>query len=498
MKFIIFLGVLLLYFYNLGYHQVWSPNEGFYADASKNMLKTGDFLTPIFNGEIRLNKPPVTYWLTAFSFFIFGLNEFALRFFQAILGYLTSLITYFFAKELYGEKAGILAFLSMSLSFLFFANSRYTSPEVPLTFFITLSIYLWYLSYTRKNNLLFLLALTSSAFAVLTKGPVGFVMPAFIIFVYLLLTDYRELLKIKYYLGTLYVIVLSGWWYLYQYIHNREILLEVFVKENIKRIYAMESDPIYQHFLDINVSFLPYSFIFYISLIWALKERRKELYLPIIWSLSFLIIFSIVKMKLPTYMMPAYPSMAMLVGAFLSSDVWNRVKTFSSVFLGIFILTAVYVGTFIFSTNFIFPVLFTLLLIPFFLYRLYVYIPAFSGFMFLLYFIGLLLPQVEKVRYYREIGEFVKSLDPEGKMKFYEVGAFHYNLPFYADRRVIPVNDISGVEKNSLILVREDIYNCKALAEWKLYKGSESKLFKFLMDVKRGRNIYTFRLCLYK
>jgi len=301
------LAVPLLYFYNLGLNQVWQPNEAFYAEGAKNMLRTGDFLTPIFNGEVRLNKPPMTYWLTALSFYLFGLNEFALRLFQVLAGLGTGLLTALMALRLSDRRTALFSFIALTLALQFIANARYTSPEVLLCFFITLSLYLWLLSYERGSRVLLFLALTASVLAVLTKGPVGFLLPAAVIFIYLLLTDWRELLKLRYYVGALYVAVAGGWWFLYQFLTNREIFVEVFVRENIKRIYALQDDPVYFYLLDIPVSFLPYSLIFYIALLWVLKNRARKLLFPLVWFTVVFVVFSLVKMKIPVYIMPAFP-----------------------------------------------------------------------------------------------------------------------------------------------------------------------------------------------
>ena len=492
-----FLAVLFLYFYNLGLNQVWQPNEAFYADASKNMLKTGNFLTPVFNGELRLNKPPMTYWLTALSFFIFGVNEFALRFFQVLAGLGTGLITYLFAKKLSGREAALYAFLALTLSFQFIANARYTSPEVLLSFFITLSLYLWFLSYERKSLPLFVLALLSSSFAVLTKGPAGFAIPAGIIFVYLLLTDRREVLRLKYYLGTLFVFLTSGWWFLYQYLVNREAFLEVFVKENIKRVYALQEDPFYFYALDINVSFLPYSFVFYMAFLWVLKNRRRELLFPIVWFSTVFLVFSLVKMKIPVYIMPAFPAMAVIVGTFLSEGGFRKFFVPSSLFLTLLITGAVWVGAFLFKFNLPLLLLITALSLGFVLARRFNLAPAVAGFGLLLYLAGVLLPEVEKHRPYRQIGEKVREIDPLGKLRTYEVGAFHYSLPFYADRPVVRNAKPEDVSPPALAIVKEDLLECEALGKWKLYRGSESRFFKFLRDIKKNRNFHDFKLCIF-
>ncbi len=497
-KWLAFLSITFLYFFNLGLNQVWQPNEAFYADASKNMLKTGDFLTPIYNGELRLNKPPMTYWLTALSFFLFGINEFALRFFQALAGLGTGLLTYLMARRLAGELPAIYAFLALTLSFQFIANARYTSPEVLLTFFTTLSLYLWHLSYEKKSNPLFFLALTASVFGVLTKGPVGFLMPAGIIFVYLLIRDWRELLKIKYYLGTIYVLLASGWWFIYQYLTHREEFLKVFVKENIRRIYALQEDPIYFYLLDINVSFLPYSFVFYVALIWIFKNKRKELLFPLVWFLTVFVAFSLVKMKIPVYVMPAFPAMAILTGVFLSEVRNSKPLALLFTFLALLMATAVVVGAVIFKVSLIFLLL-SLLPVAFVLYRRqFALAPAVAGFGLLLYLAGVLLPMVEEKRPYREIGSKIKEIDPSGVFRTYELGSFHHNLPFYADRVIIRNAKPHEVKKPAIVLVREDLMDCPPVASWSLYRGSESRFFKFLMDIKKNRRFYDFKLCILK
>ncbi len=492
---ITFLAIAFLYFFNLGLNQVWQPNEAFYADASKNMLRTGDFLTPVYNGEIRLNKPPMTYWFTALSFFLFGINEFSLRLFQVLTGLGTGLITYLLARKLTDEKVALLSFVVLTLSFQFIANARYTSPEVLLTFFSTLSLYLWYVGYKERSGLFFFLALNASALGVLTKGPVGFLLPAGIIFIYLLATDPRELLKLRYYLGTLYILLVSGWWFLYQFMINRDTFVEVFLKENVKRIYTLQEDPLYFYVLDINVSFLPYSFIFYLALAWVIYRKRKELLFPVVWFLTVFTAFSLVKMKLPVYIMPAFPAMAIITASFLANGEWRKAVVPASVFLTALMVIATVVGAFLFKLNiFILSLCFIVPLI-FLLNRRFHLAPAVAGFFLLFYLSSVLLPEVEKHRPYRDIGNFIKSIDPEGKMPTYELGVFHHNIPFYADRvifREAKTEDLKGI-----VLVREDILECEAMKVWKVYSGSESRFFKFLTDIKKGRNFYDLKLCIF-
>lgn len=488
-----FLPLIFLYFYNLGLNDVWIYNESFYADGAKNMLKTGDYITPIYNGEVRLNKPPLTYWLGILGFKFFGINEFSLRFFIAVLGILTGVITYIFAKKLLkSEKSALLSSIILNLSFIFVANARYTSPEVPLTFFTTFSLAMWFFYYQTRKLHYFLLALVASSLGVLTKGPVGFFMPAGIIFIYLIIHDPRELLKLRYYLGTLFVFISSGWWFLYQYFTNQEDFLEVFIKENIKRIYGLQQDPIYQYILDINVSFLPYSFLVFPAILFAFKKR--ELRFPLIWFLVIFITFSLVKMKIPVYIMPAYPAMAILTASFLEEKALQKFKKISLVFLGFLLTTATAVIGILYKFSLLLIPLILLSLLPF-LSRKILYFPALAGFSFLLYLSAVILPFIEKYRPYEELGSFVKSIDPKGALRTYEIGYFHHNLPFYADRVIIRNKKPSDVKSPAIVIFKEGSINCRSIKEWRLYTASESRFFKFLMDIKRDKRFYNFKLC---
>jgi 4-amino-4-deoxy-L-arabinose transferase-like glycosyltransferase len=227
---------LLIYFFNLGAFQVWQPNEAFYADASRRMLETKDFITPIYNGELTLEKPPLTYWLVSLGFYIFGVNEFALRFFHALLelgtGLLSGILAWLLTKNL---KTALLSFLVMVLSLQFFANAHYASPEIPLAFFVALALTLWYGYYRTKNTALLVFAFLSSSLGMLVKGPVAFVMPALIIFIFLLLEDRKEILNKKYYLLTPFSLLLGLWWHIYQALVNGRYFFErLFFRKTLK------------------------------------------------------------------------------------------------------------------------------------------------------------------------------------------------------------------------------------------------------------------------
>ncbi len=493
MLYVLSLLVVALYFLNLGSFQVWSPNEAFYADSTRNMLKSGDFLNPYYNGDLRLNKPPMTYWLVAIGYSLFGVNEWGLRFMHALLGLLTGFITLLIAKEITKSwYIGVFSFLVFSLSVQFFANSQYASPEVPFTFFITLSLYLWLFYYNRKRFLCLLLAFVSSSFAMLVKGPAGFVIPAGVVFFYLLLRDPKELLKLRYYLLSLFALLLGLWWHIYQFLTKGSQFWEVFYRENLKRIHHGD-EPLYFYFLDLKVSFLPYSFIFFIALVWAISKVKRELAFPLIWFAFVYGLFSLVAQKIPVYVLPAFPSLAIITASFMVSEDWTKIKKYSSLFISLLIALTLLIAVFFFSFPFYFLVLLPLPFLVF--YRNYRLSPAVAGILLVVFLKFALLPQLEEKRKVKDLGEFIKGLDPKGEVPSYELGYFHHSLPFYAERVII--RDKEPQKGSLLIFPLGSFEGCQPIKTFTLYTGSESRLFKFIRDAKRGKNFKEFGVCLY-
>ncbi|ADC90141.1 glycosyl transferase family 39 [Thermocrinis albus DSM 14484] len=485
--------IIFLQFYHLGSFQVWIPNESFYAYASRHMMEYGDFITPYYNGEVRLNKPPMTYWLAVVGYWLLGCNEWGLRIMHVFLSLLTGVLTAVIAYELTSNtKVGILSFAVLTTSFLFFANGRYVSPEVPLTFFVTATLWGWLMYYRKRNWVFLVLAFLFATGGVLTKGPVAFAMPALVVLLYLLLTDPKELTKKSYYFLGIFFFFVSMWWHAFQLIFHREEFLKVFYEENLKRVWGGE-DPWYFYLLDTLVSFLPYSFLFYLAVVWFVKERRKELTFPFVWFLVYFLIFSIIKQKIPVYVLPAYPAMAVLTAAFLEDTKMEKVKTPSVYFLSYLMGIAYLILVLYLGLSYLF-----LLAVPLFFLApklTHSYAPLLSGILFLFLLIGGVLPWLETYRPYRDLGSYIKHLDPAGKLPVYELTYFHHNLPFYAERNII--RNKMPVKGSIVIYPLSGGFVCSPSRTFVMYTGSESRLLRYILDAKKGKRFETFGVCVY-
>ncbi len=134
---------LLTFFLGLGRQAITDSDEGFYAEAAREMVESGDWLTPHFNYAERWEKPVLYYWLTAATFAVFGTSEGAARFWSALSGVGLVLLTWLAARRMTegDEHSALLAGAIIATCFGYFAIARLALPDLPLTFLITLSIW---------------------------------------------------------------------------------------------------------------------------------------------------------------------------------------------------------------------------------------------------------------------------------------------------------------------------------------------------------------------
>ena len=497
----LFLSFVFLYFYNLGINELWMPNEALTADGVREILKGASPFAPPYNGDPFLHKPPMTQWISTLGVLIFGLNEFGLRFLHGAFAVGTALITSLFAREFFSWKTSLLAGLIFLSSVQIYANARMSTPEIPFTFFITLSLYLWFLGYSRKKDIFILLAFFVCSLAMLTKWLPGLLIPSAVAGLYILLRNPKEAFRKVYAGGVLLTLAPFGIWFLYMVINVGESFLQIFYYENFKKVYDVQKDPFYLHFATIPVTFFPYSFLIYIASLWTIISRRRELLLFTIWFLLILIVFSLVEMKLPTYIMPAFPAMAIITAHFLKEGIWEKIIIYSNyliLFLGAIALFGI---AFLTTVDLVSLILATALL-PISLKAKEWLKPAFVGLALILYSVSISLPYLESFRHQKEIGEIVRLADPNGQRSYF-IGGSHFfeSQPYYSGKKVIFAGEnYQRIRRGSFALVpeakKESLEGCYPLWSGKLFLGSETRIFKFLMGIKKGEGMKEYTLCL--
>ncbi|HRZ87279.1 MAG TPA: glycosyltransferase family 39 protein [bacterium] len=332
-KILPFAAVIILagcaFFFRLGERPLWSSDEGRYAEIPREMLASGDLLTPHLNYVNYFEKPALSYWLTAFSFKVFGENAWAARFPVALLGLLTIAATCWFGARAAGPRAGFFGGLLLFATAGFFLVSRYLVIDGPFTFFFTASLYLFYAGYTGRKTAPLVFSAVSLGGAVLTKGLVGIVLPGLIVAIFLLaVKDLRFLLRPAVVWCALCFAAVTLPWFVAVCRENPSFFEFFFIREHFQRFLtssAGRKGNILYFVMIGSLFFFPWTFFvpYASKKVFTCKDpaRRRYLLFLFIWWTVVLVFFSISKSKLPPYILPMTPPLALLVGACLSDIV---------------------------------------------------------------------------------------------------------------------------------------------------------------------------------
>lgn len=349
------------FFWHLGSIGLVDETEPLFAEASRQMFVTGDWITPFFNGETRFDKPALIYWCQAIAYWIFGVNEWAVRLPSALaamglisLGFYT--IQWHLARQDYLERitrptrrwltAGLGAAV-MALSSQMIVWGRTGVSDMLLVACMDSALLCFFLAYAQPSSQSEVKARWYLAFyvliagAILTKGPVGIVLPALIIGIFLLyLGNAKAILReMRPLTGLLITLCLSLPWYLLVIWRNGENYINSFFGyHNIERFTSVvnrHSAPWYFYFFVVLVGFAPYSVYLPLAMArlkfwqpkyWRSQKRSSQLGLfAFIWFIGVFGFFTTAVTKLPSYVLPLMPAAAILV-ALLWSDLLKDEK----------------------------------------------------------------------------------------------------------------------------------------------------------------------------
>lgn len=369
----------LSFLVKLGSSPLLEIDEAIYAEVAREAFVSGDYFSTYYNFETEFSKPPFQYWLLQISYAIFGINEWAVRLpsFIMALGILS--LTYSFGKHIRSSNAGLWACLALCSNPGFYGMMRDARMDITLTFFITLSIYGFFI-YTwngvaptnktphtppspsrgegKGGGKGFIYIYVGMAGATLTKGPIGIIFPVSIILMFILVRkDWGSFKKLKPFQGLLLLILLITPWYIYMTQRygfgflEKNIIHENFKKFLVKGVY--EPNPGGHFFL--AHTFLWYFFPwwilwFYQQYLWArdvrrlkpaaTKERDIIIYL-LLWFYIPLIFFSLSKYSLPNYLGLIIPAASLGAGLYIDSNREKITDKFSLIVEYIFSLSSI-------------------------------------------------------------------------------------------------------------------------------------------------------------
>lgn len=335
----LFIFCLLLYGTFCGLIPLLDPDEPVYGETAREMLLTGDWISPRIYGEFWYDKPPLFYWLEAISFSIFGISTWSARFPSVLLGALTPVYLYMSSRKLIGEKAALRgAFIcASSLEIIVLARSSVT--DTLLTFTLTLAL----MSFLRKE---YFPAYISCGLALLAKGPIGFGFPALIVGLWMIFTkqfNLKNILGLKWYWGIPLACLVGLPWYIEMGMLHGDAFIDTFLGyHNITRFTSPEHAGQNHYWLYIVV--LLAGFYPWCGTLPGICRRAKAWFKDkvlayfMVWAAFIFIFFSISSTQLFSYILPMFPPLSLLAGKYMTDC--EETGHFSKTFLAFHLLFA--------------------------------------------------------------------------------------------------------------------------------------------------------------
>ncbi|MDE2928265.1 MAG: glycosyltransferase family 39 protein [Acidobacteriota bacterium] len=318
----VLLACYLTLFFQLGDLPFMGADEPRYARISEEMLLGADFVTPRLEGAPWLEKPPLLFWVQALSFHFFGVSEAAARLPVALLGLLCALAAGGLAWHVAGFRAGVLSILILSTSTLFFIFARAGSTDMPLTACLTVALVCGYRATGSRNLIWSLLSGTALGAAALAKGPIALILFGGIFTVYFLWIEklgwhWRHLLA-----GTAAFLATSVPWYWSVWAENGYSFFVTFwLNHHLARVMSdlhHHSQPFWYYLVVLAVGFFPWTPFLAGSFARLWRSRtgagpdHSQVFLWI-WAALPVVFFSLSESKLPGYILPVVPALALLV-----------------------------------------------------------------------------------------------------------------------------------------------------------------------------------------
>ncbi len=307
-----------------------NPDEGRYSEISREMAATGDWVTPRLNGIKYFEKPPLQYWASAASFRLFGEGEFAARIYTALCGLLAILAVGFTARRLAGTGPALLAVGVLLSSPYFLGLGGVVTLDMGLTAWTTVAACAFLLAVAgaeEGRRRWMLVAWAGMALAVLSKGLVGIVFPAAAIFLHCLLNrDWRLLAKLEWARGIAIFLAIAAPWFVLVSMANPEFPQFFFVHEHFERFLTKahrREEPWWFFWPILFGGFLPWALALGPAAVEGWRRESGQAGFPwrrfaLLWSGFVMVFFSASGSKLPAYILPVFPLLALVLGDWLA------------------------------------------------------------------------------------------------------------------------------------------------------------------------------------
>jgi len=322
----------LLFAFRLGSYPLGAGDEGRYAEIPREMIASGDWVTPRLNGVVYFEKPPLVYWVVAGSMTLFGQNEWAVRAVPALFALGGVLLTYGAARRLHGRDAGLIAAVVLGTSLLYFALAHIVLLDMAMSVLMSATLFCFVLGVREppgpRRRRLFYGLYASAALATLTKGLMGFLVTGAVMFLWLLVfNQWKRLRPLHLPTGLLLFFAIAGPWHVLAALHNETWAYRYFVFEHWLRFTtpaASRPGPWYYYIGVILAGLIPWVGFLWPALRdglrggWEARARNVDMWFLATWVAFIFLFFTKSHSKLVPYILPVFPALAVMIGAWLA------------------------------------------------------------------------------------------------------------------------------------------------------------------------------------
>jgi 4-amino-4-deoxy-L-arabinose transferase-like glycosyltransferase len=314
------LWVLLavLWFGTLGIRPLYKADESRYGEISREMVASGDWITPRLNGFKYFEKPPLQYWATAAFFHLFGEHDWVARLWTALLGFAGIAMVLYAGNRLFGPPIGYYAAALLAGSPLYVLLGQVNTLDMSVAFFLSAAIF----AFALGHMLVFWAA---CALAVLSKGLIGIVLPLAAVALYLLVRrDWSLVRRMRPLAGMALFLVIAAPWFIAVSAANAEFAHFFFVQEHFQRFTTemhQRAHPAWYFIPVLAAGMAPGLVPLGHAAVRAFRERSDAALLLWAWALVVFVFFSASSSKLPPYILPVFPALAVLAARSLARGV---------------------------------------------------------------------------------------------------------------------------------------------------------------------------------
>ena len=320
--FLFLLLVFALLLFGLGNYGLAETSEARYAEISREMFLSGDFLNPELLGIFHFHKPPITYYITTLGYSIFGINEWGARFFLQVAIIIQLLLVYGLANMLYKRKK--VAFLSGLIYFsmpIVLISSRNLTTDAYLTTLILAAIYCWQVYVNRKGPVALYFFYFLTGLALLTKGPVALLFILTYIVVEKIVFKRGWKISLHHIAGILLCLAVGASWYIMVMVENPKLWNYFIQKQLVSRMNSdsfNRAKPFWYYAVLLTGLLFPWWLVIIQSFRLKLDSFKRHSgpgLLLVYCSLAIFLIFSAFTTKLILYILPMFWMLAVFIAA---------------------------------------------------------------------------------------------------------------------------------------------------------------------------------------